>query len=85
MPVQVLLRYYAGAAAAAGLDQEPVAVPAGTTTGALVAEACARHGADLVRVAGACSVLVDGVLDPDRTRPLAAGTTVDLLPPFAGG
>ncbi len=83
--VSVRLRYYAGASAAAGRDEEPVTVPAGSTTATVVADACTRHGADLTRVAAACSVLVDGVPDADRSRVLTGDVTVDLLPPFAGG
>lgn len=85
MTVQVTIRYYAGAGAAAGLPEERVEVADGLTTAALVADACARRGADLTRVAPACSVLVDGVPDRDRSRTLTDGATVDLLPPFAGG
>lgn len=83
--VTVLLRYFAGAGAAAGVDEERVPAAASATTGDVVADACARRGPDLARVAAACSVLVDGVPDRHRTRPLADGATVDLLPPFAGG
>lgn len=83
--VTVLLRYFAGAGAAAGTDEESVTVPAGTTTAALVAEVCRRRGIDLTRVAAACSILVDGVPDRTRTGRLTADATVDLLPPFAGG
>lgn len=32
-----------------------------------------------------CSVLVDGVAGHDDTVMVAAGTRVDVLPPFAGG
>lgn len=83
--VTVLLRYFAGAGAAAGTDEEPVVVPAGTTTADLLDAAVLRHGPDLARVAAACSVLVDGVPDRDRSRVLTGNVTVDLLPPFAGG
>jgi molybdopterin converting factor small subunit len=81
----VLLRYFAGAGAASGVAEERVAVPPGSTTADVVAGACARHGADLARVAAACSVLVDGAVDRHRTRAVVPGATVDLLPPFAGG
>jgi molybdopterin converting factor small subunit len=81
----VLLRYFAGAGAAAGVAEERVVVPPGSTTADVVAGACARHGADLARVAPACSVLVDGVVDRHRVRVVAPGATVDVLPPFAGG
>lgn len=83
--MRVTIRYYAGAGAAAGTAEEQVQVAEGLTTAELVADAGERRGADLARVATACSVLVDGVPDRDRTRVLTDGATVDLLPPFAGG
>lgn len=79
----VLLRYFAAAAEAAGVEEERV--PALGDVGALLASAVARHGASLDRVLPACTVLVDGLATTDRTAPLAGVGTVDLLPPFAGG
>jgi sulfur-carrier protein len=32
-----------------------------------------------------CSFLCDGVAVRDRAQPLRPGTTIDVLPPFAGG
>lgn len=32
-----------------------------------------------------CSYLVNGISEEDRSRLLADGDTVDVLPPFAGG
>lgn len=81
----VTLRYFAGAGTAAGRNEERVEADAGTTTGELIAAACDRHGADLARVAAACSVLVDGTPDSARQLIPGDGATVDLLPPFAGG
>jgi len=45
----------------------------------------ARHGAALARVLDASSLLLDEVAVRDRSRPLTAGATLDVLPPFAGG
>ncbi|MEZ0165687.1 MoaD/ThiS family protein [Kineococcus sp. LSe6-4] len=81
------VRYFAGAAAAAGREEERVALdsdlrPVGTL-GDLVRVLGARDPA-LARVLAASSFLVDGVAarPEDRLRP---GTTLDVLPPFAGG
>jgi molybdopterin converting factor small subunit len=60
-------------------------LPAGATTADLLHEIGRRHGDRLVRVAAACSLLVDGRPDHARAAVLVEGATVDLLPPFAGG
>ncbi|WP_337059303.1 MoaD/ThiS family protein [Kineococcus sp. G2] len=78
------VRYFAGAAAAAGVEEERVALPAGATVGDLVAAVGAARGADLTRVLAACSFLLDGVA-ADRADVLPAGAVLDVLPPFAGG
>lgn len=84
----VLVRYWAGARAAAGLAEESFAGP--LTLSQLLAEVVMRH-ADRPRlkdVVGVCSVLVGdrpvGTTDPD-TVVVRPGDTVELLPPFAGG
>ena len=78
----VTVRYWAGARAAAGREEE--AVDAGTV-GELLAVLGARP--DLARVLTAASLLVDGeaVRRDDAGHELATGSTVDVLPPFAGG
>lgn len=78
----VTVRYWAGARAAAGREEE--AVDAGTV-GELLAALGDR--ADLARVLAAASLLVDGqaVRREDTAHTLASGATVDVLPPFAGG
>jgi sulfur-carrier protein len=83
--VDVTVRYFAGARAAAGLAQESVALAPGAGVDALLGGLSERHGAALARVLQVCSVLVDGVQPGDRTQPLAPGAVVDVLPPFAGG
>ena len=83
-PRRVGVRYFAGAAAAAGVEEEGVELPAGATLADLVARVGASRGADLRRVLAACSFLVDGVgAGPGDVLP--AGAVVDVLPPFAGG
>jgi molybdopterin converting factor small subunit len=84
VPVEVTVRYFAAARAAAGRDSEVLSLPAGTTVRTLVDELSDR-GADLARVLARCSYLCDGfaVRDPDVA--LENAQTVDVLPPFAGG
>jgi len=44
------------------------------------------HGPRMAQVLGTCSFLLDGVsVAPDEDAPLDAVSTVDVLPPFAGG
>jgi len=86
----VTVRYWAAARAAAGVDAEPVPVEEGATLADVLAEVRSRHGARsrLADVLAVCSVLVGdrpvGSRAPEDVR-LAAGDTVELLPPFAGG
>ncbi|WP_341718202.1 MoaD/ThiS family protein [Micromonospora sp. FIMYZ51] len=79
----VTVRYFAGARAAAGRAEE--VVPAGRSLDDLVAELTERHGGRLAPVLAVSSYLVDGVTCHDRKKPLPAGVTIDVLPPFAGG
>jgi molybdopterin synthase sulfur carrier subunit len=77
------VRYFAAARAAAGRPDERVAAP--VTLDELVTDLSDRHGDGLHRVLAACSYLVDGVAWHHRDQPIPAGSTVDVLPPFAGG
>lgn len=77
-----VVRYYAGARAAAGVDEEKVAAP---TLAALLDRLTETRGPRLGRVFPACSFLVDGTAWHDRSAVLPAGATIDVLPPFAGG
>jgi sulfur-carrier protein len=81
----VRVRYFAGARAAAGVNEETVQVAAGATLHDLVADLAARHGDALTRVLTACSFLLDGIAVRDRAIALPDGSGVDVLPPFAGG
>ena len=80
MPSQVTVRYWAGARRAAGLASE---VLSASTLAELLDQLRARPG--LAEVVAASSVLVDEVRPSRDDLPLAAGTVVDILPPFAGG
>lgn len=79
----LVVRYFAAARAAAGTAEETL--PGGRTLDALVAELTDRHGAQLGKVLGLASFLVDGVACHDREALLPPGATIDVLPPFAGG
>jgi sulfur-carrier protein len=77
---EVNVRYWAGARAAAGVDEEPLVA---ASTADVVAELTARGG-ELAHVVALSSLLVDGQVVRDRV-PLADGQVVEVLPPFAGG
>jgi sulfur-carrier protein len=81
--VTITVRYFAAARAAAGVETEPLEV-SGTVDDAIrtIRE---RHGAELGRVLDRCSFLLDEVAVRDRRTPLRGDTTLDVLPPFAGG
>ena len=86
----VTLRYWASARAAAGVDSDPLDVSGLTTLADLISRAKALH-ADSSRFAdviSCCSVMVgDRPVtsgDPEQVQ-VPAGSTVEFLPPFAGG
>lgn len=76
----VTVRYWAAAKAAAGRAAETR--PAGTV-GQVLAGARADHP-DLERVLAVATVLLDG-RPAHEHDPVAPGTTLEILPPFAGG
>ena len=80
-----LIRYWAGAKAAAGVAEEPFE---GEVLAEVLTAAAARHGAGLAEVVRRSSFLVDGApvgrRDPADVR-LPDGAVVEVLPPFAGG
>lgn len=84
MPIQVTVRYFAAARAAAGSDSEQLNVPSGVTVGELV-DGLGDRSQELARVLSRCSYLCDGVAVRDKAQPLQPGNTIDVLPPFAGG
>ena len=89
--MRITVRYYAAAQAAAGVAEEPLEA----ADGASLAEALeAALAVDRVPASGAppladvlrrCSFLVNEVAAKDRSRSLADGDVLDVLPPFAGG
>ena len=86
----VTLRYWASARAAAGTDSDTVQVDGPVPLGDLIAHARAAH-ADSSRfsdVIGCCSVMVGDrpvTTDDPATVIVRPGSTVEFLPPFAGG
>ena len=75
------IRFFAGAAEAAGKRQRDV-----DASGRTLAELRDELGAEsepLARVLGVSSFLADGA--PVTDGPLDGVTTLDVLPPFAGG
>jgi molybdopterin synthase sulfur carrier subunit len=78
----VLVRYWAAARAAAGRAEEHVS--AGTLA-EIVAGCRTRHGPALAKVLGYCTFLVDGATVRAGETPIAGGSVLEVLPPFAGG
>jgi molybdopterin converting factor small subunit len=76
----VTVRYWAGARAAAGLDEERVEA---TSVQEVVSELSERSST-LAGVLALSSLLVDGRVVRSDTA-LEDGQTVEVLPPFAGG
>lgn len=77
---QVTIRYWAGAQAAAGTATEQ---DQGETVADVVAAAVSRHAA-LQPVFALAALLMDG-RRVDRGTALVDGSTLEVLPPFAGG
>lgn len=82
--VAVQIRYWAGAAAAAGVEDEVIAAD---TVAAALTTARAARGAGFGSVLDVCSVLVEGRRQgaEQLSQPLTEPTRVEVLPPFAGG
>jgi sulfur-carrier protein len=81
----VLVRYFAGARAAAGVAEDRIEIGRSDTVADLLSAELARRGADLARVLPSCSLLMNGVAVHDHAIELPDGAELDVLPPFAGG
>ncbi len=79
MPIEITVRFWAGAQRAAGHAEETLTAQ---TIGELRAILASRP--DLYSVCEVASFLVDGVQAGEATR-LVDGAVVDVLPPFSGG
>lgn len=82
--VRVTVRYFAAAAAAAGIETETLDIATGTSVAELV-EQLGSRGEELARVLKCCSYLCDEVAVRDMAKRLTTPQTIDVLPPFAGG
>ncbi|MDY6807752.1 MAG: MoaD/ThiS family protein [Actinomycetota bacterium] len=82
--MQLTIRYFAAARAAAGTESTVLEVADDATLGDLEA-VIAKDNPDLERVLERCSYLRDSIALCDRTVQLGRCETVDVLPPFAGG
>ena len=78
--VDVTIRYWASARAAAGCDSERFG---GHRVGDVLAAAAAAH-TGLGVVLGVSTILLDG-RQVTAAEPLTEGATLEVLPPFAGG
>ena len=85
----IVVRYWAGARAAAGTAEDVLEVTGELTLADVVAQVLERHpGEQMARTVGVCSVLLGD--QPVRSQDPASvvvrpGAVVELLPPFAGG
>lgn len=80
-PAAVEVHLFAAARAAVGESM----VPAGAGTLASILDDVARRYPDFARVRPQCSFLVNEVSCSDPAAVIAAGSRIDVLPPFAGG
>ena len=81
----ITVRYFAAARAAAGVEVDKVQVSSAATVADLLEAVRAEHGPELTRVMARCSYLLDEMAVRDRNAPVADATSLDVLPPFAGG
>lgn len=77
------VRYFAGAADAAGVDS--TVIDAAGLTGHGLLEMLAEGNEHLRKVLEVSSLLADGVRVTDRSAALGEVERLDVLPPFAGG
>ncbi|MEO9327065.1 MoaD/ThiS family protein [Gordonia aurantiaca] len=82
--MELTVRFFAAARAAAGTDQIVVGIDPSTTLGELESRLC-RDNDELGRVLERSSYLRDEIALTDRSQSLGHCTTLDVLPPFAGG
>ncbi len=82
--MQICVRYFAAAQAAAGVDETVVHLTDKATLADLE-YLLRQQNPQLAEVLNRCSYLHESVAVRDRSRMLSSGDTVDVLPPFAGG
>jgi molybdopterin converting factor small subunit len=81
MAMDIEIRYFAAARAAAGVSIQRVE-PASLTQ---ILATVTANNAQLAHVIEQCSFLVDSVAVNDMNMPINAGSFIDVLPRFAGG
>lgn len=82
----VTLRYFAGAADAAGARNQTVELAEGSSVAELCELLRGAHGPEFARILAVSAVLIDGKRMADAAIvPVHEGVTIDVLPPFAGG
>lgn len=81
----VRVRFFASARAAAGAEQTEIQLAQDASIADAVAALREQQPSALGKILAAASFLVDGVAVRDRSKPLPAGSQLDVLPPFAGG
>lgn len=82
--MEISVRFFAAAQAAAGVDQTVVHLTDKATLADLE-NLLGQANPELADVLLRCSYLHESVAVRDRSRVLSSGDTVDVLPPFAGG
>ena len=81
MAMDIEIRYFAAARAAAGVSIQRVE-PASLTQ---ILATVSADNAQLAHVIEQCSFLVDSVAVNDMNMPIHPGSFIDVLPRFAGG
>jgi len=88
----LLVRYFAAARAAAGVEEEIHPLPEGSSLEALLEAALAverpvppEGTPTLARIVARSSFLRNEIAVRDPSAPLGAEDVIDVLPPFAGG
>ncbi|WP_207842062.1 MoaD/ThiS family protein [Williamsia soli] len=82
--MEICVRFFAAAQAAAGTEQTVVKLTDKATLADLEI-ALGQQNPELANVLNRCSYLHESIAVRDRSRVLSSGDTVDVLPPFAGG
>jgi molybdopterin converting factor small subunit len=80
----VKIRYFAGAAEAAGVTEETIESDFEVTVAELVDQLSADRER-LAKVLAVSTLLIDGRPTHVRTEYVSPGAQIDVLPPFAGG
>ncbi|MCK8615383.1 MoaD/ThiS family protein [Gordonia sp. C13] len=82
--MNLTVRFFAAARAAAGTESRVVDIDPATTLAHLESTLSAGN-AELAKVLERCSYLRDEIAFTDRSLQLGTCSTLDVLPPFAGG